>query len=136
MYPWTVPDELVRFVFQQFEHFGAEPPPDRVVNFVLDYIIRYVSRHRYYPATAAEVLARYERPGLTEVEKYQLLPPLEYPLKLEFPTLSIHQLHLAAWAALLFCWSQEGDEHVYWYLSTQVADRTALDEFPAEAAGL
>ena len=122
MHPWIVPPELVAFIDEQLQRFRAPTPSDKAVDAIGDFVINYVIKNNYFPATAQEAAARYAKPGLTEPEKVQLIGPLEYHLKVQLrENITVDQIHLAAWAALLFCWSERGEEHVEWYRKINTA---------------
>ena len=116
MYPWSVPEEMVWFVCNQFDRFNINAPNDLPLDKILDYVMWYVIDKRYYPNSSQEAVYRYDNPGLTEPEKIAVLAPLEIKLKIQLrASITIDQMHLAVWAGFMFCWSSEGEEHVSWY---------------------
>ena len=123
MFPWTVPDEIVSFIYNHFECFREVPPSEKAIDTIADFVIDYVVDNKYFPATAQEAIARYEQPGMSEPEKHQILGPLEVQLKLNMrEDITIGQIHLAAWAALFYLWSEEGMEYVDWYSKINVGE--------------
>lgn len=120
-YPYTIPDEAVAFIELEFMRFCAPLPSQRAVDKIGDYIIQYVIKNDYYP-TAEEASRRYLTPGMTEPEKHAILAKLEYELKIGLrEQISFDQLHLAAWAALLYCWSEPAEEHMNWFRRVEYA---------------
>lgn len=123
-YPYVIPDGAVWFIELQFKRFCAPLPSQKVVDKVGDYVITYTLKNSYYPATTLEAKARYDRPGLTEAEKHAILGPLEYELKVKLrEEISFDQLHLAAWAALLYCWSEESESDMRWLSSVMEKEK-------------
>jgi hypothetical protein len=115
MHPWIVPPELVVFIDEQLKRFRAPAPSDKTIDVIGDFVVNYAIENNYF-VSAPEAAARYARPGLTEPEKFQIIGPLEYHLKVQLrQSVTTDQIHLVAWAALLFCWSEKGEEHVAWY---------------------
>jgi len=123
-YPYTLPNSAVEFIEDQFRKFGVQTPSPRVLNAGGEFLIGYVLRHQYYPKFGSEeARARLESPGLTEPEKYQILGPLEYRVRADLREVAdIRVLHLLAWAALLWCWSREGVNHVEWLQNVPIQD--------------
>lgn len=114
-YPYTIPDEAVAFIEMQFMRFCAPLPSQRSVDKIGDFVIQYIIKNNYY-ITPDEAVRRYREPGLTEPEKYSLLAKLEYELKVGLrEEILFDQLHLAAWAAMLYCWSEGAEEHMNWF---------------------
>lgn len=120
MYPWSVPDEIVCFIYNELDRFKEHPPTEKSINCIADFVLSYVANKRYYPRHHTEAVERYSNtPGLTEPEKFELLGPLEYLLKIQLKEkITFDQLHLVAWASLMFCWSLEGEIYVVWYRRT------------------
>lgn len=116
-YPFTVPNEIIYFIKEQFDRFQAPVPSDKALDKVSDFILNYIAKSNYYPTCGGqEAQHRYENPGMTEPEKIAMLGKLEYELKIDMREgISFEQLHLAAWSAMLFCWSDEGEQHVEWF---------------------
>jgi hypothetical protein len=124
-YPWSVPDESVCFVEEQFKRFGAPLPPNKAIDQGIAFVIDYVARHDYCPPGGSEeAIRRYNAPGLTEPEKYTILGPMEYLIKIKvgIRDIGIDQLHLLAWSTLLFCWSEEGENSVIWFKRNEVGE--------------
>lgn len=114
-YPYTIPDEAVEFIEMEFMRFSAPLPSKRAVDKIGDYIIQYVIKNNYYP-TSEEASNRYLSPGMTEPEKYAILAKLEYELKVGLrEQITFDQIHLAAWAAMLYCWSEGAEENMNWF---------------------
>lgn len=116
-YPWSIPDEAVAFIYDQFTRFNQDPPEPKVIEAAMDHAFIYVGEHNYFPKNYPEALERYNRPGLTEPEKYVFLGVVERKVKLHLrlnPTFD--QLHIVAWAALMYCWSGDGAmKHIQQY---------------------
>ena len=113
-YPWTIPDDYAFFVKSQFERFRERMPSDRCIDVICDYVLKYIAEHRYYPNSPDEAVFRFNNPGLTEQEKNMVIPAVMRLREYFSEYLTDYQLYFATWAALLFCWSQEGDNHVEW----------------------
>lgn len=115
MYPWTIPDEMVHFIGRQFIRFNAPYPPEKAVDIIGEFILDYVAKKDYFPRSPSEAVWRHDHPeeGLTEPEKLSFIGPLEIILKTRhFIDISFEQMHLVAWSALLWSWSEEGERYV------------------------
>lgn len=136
-YPWSVPDEIICFMTDQFERFGVSQPSDRCLDEVAAYVLSYVAKRNYYPRSPEEAAQRfYEDPprGLSEPECQALVPEIEIRLKLGLhECISDVQLHLCLWAALLYCWSEGGFDHVNWFKKYDI-DEEARPGFPVRLA--
>jgi len=108
-YPWSVSDDMVCFVEDQLDYYQVEKPENRIIDEVCFTVMDFVSSRDYFPPSAEDATRRYEVPRLTQFEDVSLLRPLEEKLGIRGI-----QIDLAIWAALLFCWSDKGDEHVRW----------------------
>jgi hypothetical protein len=116
-YPWSVPDEAVSFVQEQFDHFQTPYPPNKALDYGIAMVISYVVENHYFAATPQEAIRRYKEPGLTEPEKYSILANMEILLKakLGIRGIGLEQLHIMAWATLMFCWSDQAEELIQWW---------------------
>ncbi len=115
MYPYNIPRELVSFLDMEFVRFRAPKPSEKSFDIIGAFVMKYVVKNHYYPFHPDDAHRRYKYPGLTEPEKHHILGPLEYELKVnKHDPITFNQLHLAAWAALLFCWSQGARDHLEW----------------------
>jgi glycosidase len=115
-YPYNSCEEAIKFVDLQFDRFQAPKPSAKSVDKIVDYVTKYVTDNNYYPLNPNDAITRFTYPGLTEPERFSITGKLEYELKMEIDRAITHdQIHLAAWAALMFCWSEEGEEHLSWY---------------------
>ena len=115
MYPWTIPDEMVHFISRQFIRFNAPYPVEKAVDIIGDKILEYVAKEDYFPHSPSEALWRYDHPseGMTEFEKRWIVAPIEILVKRNhLIDISFEQIHLCAWSALLWCWSEEGESYV------------------------
>lgn len=115
MFVVTIPDEMFIFMNQQFVRFNAPYPDPECINQAGNYLLDYVTKKDYFPDVPSEAEWRYRNPhtGLNSTEKEALLPMLEYRIKIDHKKqITADQLHLAAWAALMWCWSNEGEMHV------------------------
>jgi len=115
MFVVTIPDEMFIFINREFVRFNAPYPEPECINAAGNHLLDYVSNKDYFPDTVSEARWRYENShtGMNATEKHAILPGLEYKIKIELrKTITIDQLHLAAWAALMWCWSEEGEMHV------------------------
>lgn len=116
-YPWSSSDAMIAFFKNQFDRFQIELPSDRCIDKICEYVVTYVAKNQYYPREN-EAMSRYlEDPpkGLTEPEKHALIPEIEIHLKIDLrETITDVQLHLGLWSALLFCWSEDGENDVKW----------------------
>jgi hypothetical protein len=126
-YPWSISDDAVGFVEDQFQRFGAPLPANKVLDQGISFVIEFVAKNDYFPQWgAAESLRRYRHPGmgLTEPEKYTILGPLEYFIKIKvgIRDVSVDQLHLLVWSTLLFCWSEKGAEDVEWFKRNEIGE--------------
>ena len=117
---YTVPSEVVSFVNAQLTRFNILLPQWEAVEHGAKHVIHYVAKHRFFPNTPEEAAHRYAKPGLTFPEKVQLLGPVELITRGKF---NVELLHVIAWAALLWCWSEEGLSYLAWYSETQVENR-------------
>lgn len=111
MYPWSVPDEIIYFVFNEFFRFNIPYMADKYTDIICETILLEMAVNPYYPDNISG--RYYDKPGLSDDEKLRFLEPIVKQLGGEEN--SISQLHAAVWAALMFCWSDKGDEHVQWY---------------------
>ena len=128
-YPRMIPDEAVWYIDLQFERFHQSKPSKKCIDEIGDFIIKYVVKNSYFFGPL-EASRRYSYPGLTDPEKHQLLAPLEYRLKAQLmQEITFDQLHLGIWAAMMFCWSQEGEEAVLWYRRTEEINEKANKTF-------
>jgi len=118
-YPYTVPTESVEFVEFQFDRYRAPKPSHRALDKVIDFVLSSVVKMRHFPTTPNDAYIRYNNPGLTELEKHQILGKLEYELRIFFKIpaseIDFNQLHLATWATIMFAWSEPGERIVSWY---------------------
>lgn len=115
-YPYSSPIEAVRFVDLQFDRFKAPKPSEQSLDKIIQYVSEYVIVNSHYPQTPQDAFARYEYPGLTDGEKHDIVDQLEFELKAAFDQkITFHQINLAAWATIMFCWSEQGEEHLNWY---------------------
>lgn len=115
MFVWTIPDELCTFVNRQFVRFQAPFPSEKVLNEVGEFVIDYVAINNYFPSSVYDAQVRYANPsaGLSEPERFALIAPLEYKIKVKLlEKVTFEQLHLAAWSALMWCWTEKGVGHV------------------------
>lgn len=115
MFVVTIPDEMFIFMNKQFVRFQAPYPDERTINETGNYLLEYLTKKDYFPDTPSEAHWRMENPqtGLTILERESILPGLEYRLKVEKRLqIDIDQMHLAAWSALMWCWTPEGEIHV------------------------
>ncbi len=115
MFVVTIPDEMFIFINQQFVRFRAPYPEPECINEAGNFLLDYVSTKDYFPNTPSEAEWRFANAhnGLNSTEKQSILPGLEYRIKIDLrKQISIDQLHLAAWSALMWCWSPEGEIHV------------------------
>jgi hypothetical protein len=125
-YPWSVPDESVFFIQEQFDRFGVPYPPDKVIDNGIAFVIDYVCKNDYFAQGTDEAVRRYESPGLTEPEKYSILAPLEIliKVKLGIRQMDFNRMHLLAWAALLFCWSERSEDVLVWWKKFEMGETT------------
>jgi hypothetical protein len=122
MYVWTIPDELCFQINKQFIRFNAPLPSERALNEIGESVIEYVSKHNYFPSSYDEYMWRSSNPymGLSEPEKMALIAPLEYKIKVHMlEKITFDQIHLAIWASLMWCWSEEGVKHVLFHQEAQ-----------------
>lgn len=108
--------EAIKFIQRQFDRFNAPRPQVKSLDRIVDYVTNYVIKNNYYPSDHVEALRRFNQPGLTEPEKFALTAKLEYEIRLEIDrNISWNQIHLACWAALMYCWSDQSTDHLDWY---------------------
>lgn len=121
MYAYTVPDECIRFVHSQFNRFSAPVPSPNSINTIAEIVIRYVIKNNYWPQTG-EAELRFEKVvPLNHLEKVQFIGHAEVVLKINRKEIiTIDQIHLAAWASLLWIWSQEGVKYASWCKTSAV----------------
>lgn len=128
-YPWTVPDEIIGFMEEEFERFGLEKPSNRCLDETAAYVLTYVAKTHHYPLSPEQALSRYmEDPprGLTETERRAMVPEIEIRLKMHLrEVITDEQLHLCLFSALLFCWSEGGELEVSWFRRHEI-DRPGL----------
>jgi hypothetical protein len=127
---WTIPDEMYLFMNRQFVRFNAPYPPEKVINEVGEFVMAYVAEQDYFPRVPSEAAERFNDPsgGLNSAEKLALMGPLEYRIKVQlFINIDFNQLHLACWAALLWCWSEEGELYVRFHKESQAAAKSLYD---------
>jgi hypothetical protein len=130
IFVWTIPDEMLLFINRQFVRFNAPYPTEKAINEVGEFVIHYVSEHDYFPRVPSEAAERFNDPsgGLSSAEKLALMGPLEYRIKVQlFQQIDFNQLHLACWAALLWCWSEEGEFYVRFNKESNAAAKSLYD---------
>lgn len=134
-YPWESSDGLIAFIEDQIIRFGIERPSDRCIDKIAAYVVTYIAKTNYYPPSPEAAMARYaEDPprGLTEPEKQALIPEIEVYLKIELrEQITEVQMHLCLWAALLFCWSEEGERDVSWVKKIELKEDTPTIRIPS-----
>lgn len=125
-YPWESSDALIAFIEDQIKRFGVPRPTSRAIDKIASYVVTYVAKTNYYPRSPDEAMSRYvEDPprGLTEPERQALVPEIELYLKRDLrEQITEAQLHICLWAALLFCWSEEGERDVQWVKKVELKE--------------
>lgn len=120
------PIEIVTFTENEFVRFNAPKPDMSIIDDVCDCVLSMVSKEKaraeYYnykwKPVGVEVKHLYKAgKGLTPEEKVKYLDPLL--LRIAGEGVTIDQLHLIVWAALIFCWTQEG----YYYVQSYQYDQ-------------
>jgi hypothetical protein len=137
---YTVPEGLVQFIKDEFLRFNAPIPRWEVIEIVSRNVIKYVIHNKYFPVSVDEAIRRYREPGLTHPEKVPLIGSSEIQLAYKIGNKTdVNTLHLTAWAALLWCWSEESAGYLSWYCKTTDITLTkaklSLPELPMEENG-
>lgn len=125
---WSIPDELAHFIQNQFKRFGVPEPDWKLIDEAGVFVSQYVARYNYFPYSPHEATHRFHQsPGLREDEKYKLVGPLEVKMfQLTRMQYDIRYIELAAWAALMWCWSEEGIGHTDWVFKTEIQPELSL----------
>lgn len=130
IFEWVAPDEIIGFICDQFERYEVPYPSDRCLDEIAAYMLCYIAKTEYWPRTETEAEERfYEDPprGLSEPERQAMVPEIEIHLKLHLrETITDVQLHLCLWAALLYCWTEEGMRYVAWYQRVELGPKDTL----------
>lgn len=107
------PIQMVRFIKNQFTRVKVSPPPDDVLCDISEYTIDILKQTEYFPRTPSEARWRFDNPqiGLVEDERKLLLAPIEYNILLK-KQIDFNIIHLTTWAAMMWCWSEEGEYYV------------------------
>jgi len=128
-YPYHSPSEVIDFVDLQFFRFKEPKPSERAIDKIADFILSYVARYDYMPVVPHHAESRYHNVGigLTEPERLSIIGPLEYELKIGLrEQITDRQLHLAAWASLMYCWREDDQNRVAWY--KKIAEEDSYDK--------
>lgn len=118
MFSWTVPDEIVTFVFNEFSRFNAPNPPDETVDLICDHVLVTMAQTPKRLGPQQMEYRYHQRPGLENDEMMTFVGPLISKIQ----NTSSEQVHLIAWAAWMFCCSDEGELHVEWFKRDEIAE--------------
>lgn len=112
-YDIYAPIQMVRFIKNQFIRLKVDNPPDEVLCDISEMVIDILKQKEHFPRTPSEGRWRFDNPqtGLLEEEKKLLLTPIEYTVRLKH-NVDFNIIHLTTWAAMMWCWSEEGEYYV------------------------
>ena len=113
---WTVPDEIAHFIKNEYDRFGMPIPSNRAINEIADMVLMYIAKSDYSLPREELVHRYYHAPGLSESEKNVIMTPIMIHVMDGLgENITIDQVDLGVWAALMFCWSDEGEQYVIYY---------------------
>lgn len=107
------PIQMVRFIKNQFIRIKVTIPPDEILCEISEYTIDIINQTKYFSKSSSEARWRFDNPqtGLMEEEVKLLLAPIEYNILLK-RQVDFNIIHLTTWAAMMWCWSEEGEHYV------------------------
>jgi hypothetical protein len=110
---YFAPTNMVRFIQTQFARLSINTPPVAIIEDVAELMVDILIQTDYFPRTPSEARWRFENPstGLTDEEKQKLLSPIFAQILTKYKT-EYNVIHLTTWAALMWCWSEEGEFYV------------------------
>lgn len=116
MFVNSIPDQMFIFMNQQFvrfPHAREHIPSEYAMNEIGDFVLEFAISTNYLRHAAFKWRLDNPQTGLNDSERLDILAPLEHLLKIQLKeNINYDQIHLAAWAALMWCWSDDGGRYV------------------------
>lgn len=117
IYPYDAPEGAIDLAKEQFHRMKITIPRPEVLDNGICFVVEYVGTNGFFPASAKEALEYMNNPRACKWRIEELMGPIEVLIKAKcfITDVTTDQLACMIYGALLFSWSEEGEEYVRWF---------------------